>query len=264
MPTLPDDPAPSAARRVLLVEDDPLLVRFAQRVLGPPEYALDVAADAGSARRLTGEGTARYDALLLDVELPDQSGLELLRALRAAGDQTPVLILTGRDTDEDVVRGLDAGADDYLVKPVGAAVLRARLRAAWRRAGDGTRDPASRVPHSVGVLTLDALTLDRLARRVTLGGRDLDLTPKEFALLEHLLLRPEDVVARGELLEQVWQLQGDPGSNVVDAHVARLRQKLRAGGPCPEIRTVRGIGFRITAECQEKPADGPDASGAPA
>ena len=261
--------APTTPRRLLLVEDDALLVRLVQRVLGPPDYALDVATDAGSARRMTGEGAGRYDAILLDVELPDQSGLELLRALRAAGDQTPVLILTGRDTDEDVVRGLDAGADDYLVKPVGAAVLKARLRAAWRRAqavtaadgeakADGDGVETVFVPYHVGVLTLDGLVLDRLARRVTMEGREVELTPKEFALLEHLLLRAEETVSRGDLLEQVWQLQGDPGSNVVDAHVARLRQKLRAAAACPQIRTVRGVGCRLPAACLET-ADGDDA-----
>jgi DNA-binding response OmpR family regulator len=261
--------APPAPRRLLLVEDDALLVRLVQRVLGPPEFALDVAPDAESARRLTAGGGAQYDAVLLDVELPDQSGLELLRDLRAANDRTPVLILTGRDTDEDVVSGLDAGADDYLVKPVGAAVLKARLRAAWRRAtvADGARAGAvGSAPPQVGVLTLDGLVLDRLARRVVMDGRELELTPKEFALLEHLLLRPEETVTRGELLEQVWQLQGDPGSNVVDAHVARLRHKLRAAAPCPEIRTVRGIGFRVTAGCAGAVADEADgpADGAPA
>jgi DNA-binding response OmpR family regulator len=233
-----------------------MLVRLAQRVLAPPDYALAVAGSAEAARRLLHEpNAAPFDALLLDLELPDQSGLELLRGMREAGDRTPVLILTGRDTDEDVVRGLDAGADDYLVKPVSAAVLKARLRAAWRRSGDTPPDgiPATgvRVPHLVGVLTIDRLTLDRLARRVTLDGREVDLTPKEFSLLEQLLLRPDDVVSRGELLEHVWQLHGDPGSNVVDAHVARLRQKLRAVAHCPEIQTVRGVGFRITANCAE-------------
>lgn len=238
------------------MEDDALLVRLIQRVLGPPEYALEVAINAESARRMTADGTAPYDAVLLDVELPDQSGLDLLRALRAVGNQTPVLILTGRDTDEDVVRGLDAGADDYLVKPVGASVLKARLRATWRRAGDGAG--AVHMSSHVGVLALDRLVLDRLARRVTIEGREVDLTPKEFALLEHLLLRPEETVSRGDLLEQVWQLQGDPGSNVVDAHVARLRQKMRLMASCPEIRTVRGVGFRITAECLEDDGtDGP-------
>jgi DNA-binding response OmpR family regulator len=113
----------------------------------------------------------------------------------------------------------------------------------------------------VGVLTLDGLVLDRLARRVAMDGRDVELTPKEFALLEHLLLRAEETVTRGELLEQVWQLQGDPSSNVVDAHVARLRHKLRAAAPCPEIRTVRGIGFRVTAGCTGGAGD--DADGAP-
>jgi DNA-binding response OmpR family regulator len=250
-------------RRLLLIEDDSMLVRLVQRVLAPPEYEVDVAGSAEAARRSLSATGAPFDAVLLDIELPDQSGLELLRAMRVAGDRTPVLILTGRDTDEDVVRGLDAGADDYLVKPVSAAVLKARLRAAWRRAGESPADEpptvGGRVPFHVGVLTLDGLTLDRLARRVTLQGREVDLTPKEFSLLEQLLLRPEDVVSRGDLLEQVWQLQGDPGSNVVDAHVARLRQKLRTAGPCPEIQTVRGIGFRITGGCE----DGADHEAAP-
>jgi DNA-binding response OmpR family regulator len=230
-----------------------MLVRLAQRVLAPPDFELEVAGSAEAARRRLGDGAApSFDAMLLDIELPDQSGLDLLRGIRERGDRTPVLILTGRDTDEDVVRGLDAGADDYLVKPVSAAVLKARLRAAWRRTGE---TPADGIPAVVGVLVIGTLRLDRLARRVTFDDREIDLTPKEFSLLEQLMLRPEDVVSRGELLDHVWQLQGDPGSNVVDAHVARLRQKLRAGGICPEIQTVRGIGFRISAGCLEEGAD---------
>lgn len=245
-----DDPSPP--RRLLLVEDDPLLVRFAERVLGGPDFSLDVAGSAERAREYLA-GQPFYDAMLLDVQLPDHSGLDLLREMRASGDRTPVLVLTGLDTDEDVVEGLDAGADDYLVKPVGAAVLKARLRAVYRRraakAGANGADigPAGHVPRQVGVLTVDALVLDRLARRVTLEGREVDLTPKEFSLLEQLMLRAGDVVARGELLEQVWQVSGDPGSNVVDAHVARLRQKLRGVAAGPEIRTVRGVGFQLGA-----------------
>jgi DNA-binding response OmpR family regulator len=240
-----------------------MLVRLVQRVLAAPEFDLAVAGSAEQARRMMSDDPASFDAVLLDVELPDQSGLDLLRGMRAAGDRTPVLILTGRDTDDDVVHGLDAGADDYLVKPVSAAVLKARLRAAWRRTGDtppeGVPAVGRRVPYHMGVLTIDGLTLDRLARRVTAQGREVDLTPKEFSLLEQLMLRPEDVVSRGELLEYVWQLQGDPGSNVVDAHVARLRQKLRATIACPEIQTVRGVGFRISADCGEDAADVPAA-----
>jgi DNA-binding response OmpR family regulator len=240
------------------VEDDSMLVRLARRVLAPPEFDLDVAGSAEEARRLLGDG-GPFDAVLLDIELPGQSGLDLLRGLRDSGDRTPVLILTGRDSDEDVVRGLDAGADDYLVKPVSAAVLKARLRAALRRTGetpsDGMPGVPAHVPYHVGVLTLERLTLDRLGRRVTHDGREIDLTPKEFSLLEQLMLRPEDVVSRGDLLEHVWQVQGDPGSNVVDAHVARLRQKLRAATHCPEIQTVRGVGFRISAGCHDG-ADG--------
>jgi DNA-binding response OmpR family regulator len=264
----PTTPPTAAPRRLLLVEDDSMLVRLVQRVLARPDYELEVAGSAEDARRLLNGGGA-FDALLLDIELPDQSGLDLLRGMRDAGDRTPVLILTGRDTDEDVVRGLDAGADDYLVKPVSAAVLKARLRAAWRRTGDTPADgvpavnppaAAGRVPYHVGVLTLDGLVLDRLARRVSAQGREIDLTPKEFSLLEQLMLRAEEVVSRGDLLEHVWQLQGDPGSNVVDAHVARLRQKLRVAASCPAIQTVRGVGFRVTADC----GDGADEEAGPA
>jgi DNA-binding response OmpR family regulator len=229
---------PTAVRRLLLVEDDSMLVRLARRVLAPPGFALEVAGTAEEARRLLAGG-APFDALLLDIELPDQSGLDLLRGLRDAGDRTPVLILTGRDTDEDVVRGLDAGADDYLVKPISAAVLKARLRAAWRRTGDTPSEgvaAVSAVPRNVGVLTLDGLTIDRLARRVTFGGREVDLTPKEFSLLEQLMLRAEDVVSRGELLEHVWQVQGDPGSNVVDAHVARCGRSCAPRRRAPRSR----------------------------
>lgn len=230
----------SPQQRVLVVEDDPLVVRLVQRVLTEAGYAVDVAQTLDAARDLVG---ADFDAVLLDIDLPGGSGLDLLRELRGRGDATPVLLFTGSDSDADVVTGLDAGADDYIVKPVAGAVLLARLRAVARRAAsaDGTRAVA-------GTLTLDGLRLDRLARRVELSGQTLDLTPKEFTLLEYLLLRAEEAVQRGELLEHVWQVRGEPNSNVVDAHVARLRQKLRAVSPRPDIRTVRGVGFMLTRD----------------
>lgn len=231
------DERPSGAR-IVFVEDDPLLSRFFQRVLQEAQFDVVAVGSVAEARRaLLGE----HDAVLLDLELPDASGLTLLEELRARGDRAPVIILTGRGGEEAVVRGLDAGADDYIEKPVGGAVLLARLRAVIRR---GAHQATGR--REAGVLTLGPLTLNRLARRATVDGRALDLTPKEFTLLEYLMLCAEETVTRTELLDHVWELQGEPESNVVDAHMARLRAKLRAATARPDIRTVRGKGFVLT------------------
>jgi DNA-binding response OmpR family regulator len=228
--------------RVLVIEDDAMVARVVARALEMADYAVDVSDNAT-------EGTERalqhqYDAILLDLELPDRDGMDVVRSLRAAGSATPILIMTGRDDDEQVVRGLDAGADDYLLKPVSTDVLKARVRAAIRRGGSGPLDQ----------LVLGDLTVDRLARTVTGTGTPITLTPKEFSMLEFLLLRAEQVVSRSQLLEHVWNMHFDPGSNVVDAHVARLRQKLRAVITMPEIRTVRGVGFMLSG----RPDDGRD------
>ena len=220
--------------RVLIIEDDRMLARLVERTLGEAGYAVDVtrSADEGRDAALASD----YDAVLLDLELPDRSGLEVVRTLRREGRDVPVLIMTGRDDDQDIVKGLDAGADDYLLKPVNPEVLKARLRAAVRRGG------ASRADQQ---LVIGELAMNRLARTVQGSGKDVSLTPKEFAMLEHLMLRAEEVVSRTELLEHVWNMKFDPGSNVVDAHVARLRQKLR-GVTRTEIRTSRGVGFVLT------------------
>ena len=225
--------------RVLVIEDDAMVARVVARALEQAEYTVDLSDNAtdGAERALR----ESYDAILLDLQLPDGDGLEVVRALRRVGKNTPILIMTGRGDDEHIVRGLDAGADDYLLKPVGAEVLKARVRAAVRRGGSGAPD----------VLVLGALTIDRLARVVNGGGRTLSLTPKEFSMLEYLLLNAERVVSRAELLKHVWNMNFDPGSNVVDAHVARLRQKLRQAITEPEIRTVRGIGFTLTAKPED-------------
>lgn len=225
--------------RVVFVEDDPLIRRFFQRVLEDAHFSVEPAGSVAEGRRAL---LGAHDAVLLDLELPDASGIELLEELRARGDRAPVIILTGRGGDEEVVRGLDAGADDYIEKPVGGAVLLARLRAVIRR---GAHQATGR--REAGVLRLGPLTLDRLARRATVDGQALELTPKEFTLLEYLLLCAEETVTRAELLDRVWELQGEPESNVVDAHMARLRAKLRAVTPRPDIRTVRGKGFVLTA-----------------
>jgi DNA-binding response OmpR family regulator len=224
--------------RVVFIEDDPLLRRFLQRVLEEARYVVEPAGSVAEGRRAL---LGAHDAVLLDLELPDASGLDLLGELRAGGDRTPVIILTGLGGDVEVVRGLDAGADDYIEKPVSGSVLLARLRAVIRR---GSHQAATR--RDAGVLALGPLSLDRLGRRATVDGQTLDLTPKEFTLLEYLLLCAEQTVTRAELLEHVWELQGEPESNVVDAHMARLRAKLRTVSTRPDIRTVRGKGFVLT------------------
>jgi len=229
--------------RILVIEDDRMLARVVERMLGEAGYAVDVTRSADEGCQLA--ITKAYDAILLDLELPDRNGLEVVRELRREGRETPVLIMTGRDDDADIVRGLDAGADDYLLKPVGHEVLKARLRAAVRRGG-ATRSEQ---------LVLGGLVLNRLTRQVTGDGEEVALTPKEFAMLEHLLLHAEQVVTRTELLERVWNMRFDPGSNVVDAHVARLRAKLRTAIATPEIRTVRGVGFTLTASTGRTRAD---------
>jgi DNA-binding response OmpR family regulator len=219
--------------RVLIIEDDRMLARLVERTLGEAGYAVDVtpSADEGRDRALA----TAYDLVLLDIELPDRSGLEVVRAMRREGCDTPVVIMTGRDDDQDIVRGLDAGADDYLLKPVSPDVLKARVRAAVRRGGATRTDQ----------LVIGELAMNRLARTVKGAAGEIALTPKEFAMLEYLMLRVEEVVSRTELLEHVWNMKFDPGSNVVDAHVARLRQKLR-GVTRPELRTARGVGFVLT------------------
>jgi DNA-binding response OmpR family regulator len=220
--------------RVLIIEDDRMVARLVERILVEAGYAVDVSqnAEEGSERSLSVE----YDAILLDLELPDRNGLDVLRTLRREGRDTPVLIMTGHDEDEEMVRGLDAGADDYVVKPVSPDVLKARVRAAMRRGGARGNEQ----------LVLGDLVMNRLTRQVLAHGKDVPLTPKEFAMLEHLLLKAETVVPRAELLEHVWNMRFDPGSNVVDAHIARLRQKLRAAIERPEVRTARGVGFVLT------------------
>jgi DNA-binding response OmpR family regulator len=154
-----------------------------------------------------------YDAIILDVMLPGRSGYDVVRALRSAGRTTPVLMLTARDAKDDIVRGLDAGADDYLTKPFSFEEFLARVRALLRRGGAQRQER----------LVYRELELDRLRHVARRGQRDLDLTPKEYQLLEYFLLHQEQVVRRTELLEKVWDLQFDPMTNVVDVHVGNLR-----------------------------------------
>jgi two-component system, OmpR family, response regulator len=222
--------------RVLIVEDDRLLADFVRLAMKEDGHAVDVAHDGEEAQTLA--MVHDYDVVVLDHVLPGRTGVELLRYIRQRGRTTPVLMLTAKSEESDIVEALDSGADDYLVKPFVIGELRARVRALGRRRAGV---PAPR-------LVLGDLSLDRLTRTVACRGRALSLTPKEFALLEQLLLPPRRIVTRTELLEKVWDLHFDPGSNVVDVHVAKLRQKLAAAGAEVQLQTVRGSGFIMSAE----------------
>ncbi len=217
--------------RILIIEDDRKVASFVQQGLREEGYSVDVSRDG--AEGLLKAAVHPYDAIILDVMLPGRTGFEVVRELRQKEIAVPVLMLTARDTSEDVVTGLDAGADDYLTKPFAFDELLARLRALLRRGGGDRMD-------RLGYGDLDLDLIKHVARR---GGEVLDLTPREFSLLEHLMRNTERVVRRTELLEKVWDLTFDPMSNVVDVHVGRLRQKLRHGGRGELIHTVRGVGY---------------------
>jgi two-component system OmpR family response regulator len=219
--------------RILVVEDDRKAARFLKQGLEEEGHAVDVAAD-GEEGAYYGHLNP-YDLIVLDIQLPGKNGLELSRELRREGIETPILMLTGRDSTEDIVRGLDAGADDYLTKPFALDELLARVRALTRRHVTGI----------AGTLHYEDLELDRLRGVATRGGRELDLSPREFRLLEYFLLHPEEIVSRTTLLEKVWHMSFDPETNVVEAHLSNLRRKLEDGKRSRLIQTVRGAGYML-------------------
>lgn len=226
--------------KILVVEDDRKVAGFIEQGLREEGYAVDVAPDGEQATMLA--HVYEYDLVVLDVMLPKKTGLQVATELRREGRSTPILMLTARDTTEDVVRGLDAGGDDYLTKPFKFDELLARVRALIRRGGAGRTE----------LLKYGPLELDRLKHKVRVDGRAVDLTPKEFHLLQHFLLHPEEVVRRTELLEKVWDMHFDPESNVVDVHVGNLRRKLKSAAGKELIQTVRGVGFRLQDPDQDE------------
>ncbi len=225
--------------KILVVEDDRKVAGFIEQGLKEEGYVVDVAADGDEATMLA--HVYDYDIILLDVVLPKKNGFQVAMELRREGRNTPILMLTSRDAVEDVVRGLDAGADDYLSKPFRFEELLARMRALSRRGG------AERLE----VLRYGEIALDRLRHVALVGERKLDLTAKEFQLLEFFLLHPEEVVRRTTLLEKVWDMHFDPESNVVDVHVGNLRRKLGKLTTGQRIDTVRGVGFCLRHSAKE-------------
>jgi len=226
--------------RVLVVEDEIRMARLVKRALEEEGYAVDIAPNGTDGLWLATENA--YGAVVLDVMLPDFDGFEVCRRLRQKEVWVPVIMLTARDSIDDRVRGLDAGADDYLVKPFSLAELAARLRALARR--DDRARPA--------LLAEGDLKLDPAARRAWRAGTELRLSPKEFSLLELFLRYPGEVLTRSRIIEAVWDFAYDGGSNVVDQYVNYLRRKVDAPFGRHDIETVRGMGYRL-----RHPAMGP-------
>jgi len=218
--------------RILVVDDEPSVRNAVRRALVLAGYEVTLAEDGEQA--LSALAVRSPDAVVLDVLMPSVDGLEVCRRLRAAGDRTPVLMLTARDTVADRVNGLDAGADDYVVKPFALEELLARLRALMRRTGDAPSDTALRFAD---------LILDGAARRGFRGERTIELTRTEFALLELLMSNPRIVMTRATIHERIWGYDFGPGSNSLGVYVGYLRRKLEAGGEPRLIQTVRGVGY---------------------
>jgi two-component system copper resistance phosphate regulon response regulator CusR len=222
--------------RILLVEDESRVAGFIARGLREQAYAVDRAGDGEEAVYLA--SVNEYDLIVLDVMLPKKDGYTVCRELRAAGLRAPILMLTARDAVDDRVAGLDAGADDYLVKPFDFKELLARMRALLRRSG----------PPRPTVAQVADLTLDTASHAVERGGRRVSLTAKEYALLEFLILHEGRVVGREQIAQHVWDEAFDPLSNVIDVYVKRLRAKVDAGFHPRLIHTRRGEGYMLTAE----------------
>ena len=221
--------------RLLLAEDDRQLRESIARGLREASYAVDDAPDGGKALFLA--AVNEYDAIILDVVLPVRDGLDVCREIRRKGVHAPILMLTARDSVDDKITGLDAGADDYLTKPFDFGELLARLRALVRRRGD-----VLPMELRVGDLVVD--TKKHLARR---GGRIIELTTKEYALLEHLVRNAGRIVTRAEITGHVWDDNHDAFSNLIDVYVSRLRRKVDGGEQTPLISTRRGVGYMISA-----------------
>lgn len=223
------------SRRVLIVEDDDETREFLSKGFTEEGFAVESAADGREGLFHATDGG--FDAVVLDRMLPGLDGLSLIKSIRAAGLKTPVIMLTAMSAVDERVKGLRAGADDYLVKPFSFQELLARIEALLRRPKD-TQEAAT--------LSCRDLEMDLLRRRVTRSGRDITLTPREFQILEFFLRRKNRVVTRTMLLEGVWDYHFDPNTNIVDVHISKLRRQIDEGSETPLIETVRGAGYMIS------------------
>ena len=226
------------SQKILLIEDDQQTASYIVKGLGEEGMTVDHAANGRDGLFHATDGG--YDAIILDRMLPQMDGMAVLGALRAGGIHTPVLMLSALAAVDDRVAGLTAGSDDYLTKPFAFAELLARLKLMLRRGGGGAQPTTQ--------LACGDLEMDLLSRKVKRGARAIDLQPREFRLLEYLLRHKEQVVTRTMLLEGVWDYHFDPGTNVIDVHVSRLRRKIDDGEGATLIHTVRGAGYRLGTE----------------
>ena len=222
--------------KILIVEDDSTTADFIARGLTDSGYEVAIATNGHDG--IDQARTGGYDVIILDRMMPGMDGLEMLTKIRADGNTVPVIVLSALANLDERVKGLRAGSDDYLAKPFALAELMARIEAVRRR---GSGDAA------ITKLSCEDLEMDLLARKTLRGGRKVDLQPREFRLLEFLMRHRDQVVTRTMLLEGVWDYHFDPGTNVIDVHVSRLRKKIDEGGAKPLLHTVRGAGYRLGA-----------------
>ena len=217
--------------RVLVVEDEPGVAAFVERGLREAGFSVDIAVDGEQGCRIA--AAESYDLIVLDLMLPKRDGFSVLRELRSRGLTIPVICLTARDAVDDRVKGLDLGADDYLAKPFSFAELLARIRALLRRGTALTANP----------ITVADLSVDVVTRQVHRGERRIDLSAREYALLEYMARHAGQVLSRTMILEKVWDMNQDPLTNVVDVHINRLRKKVDHGFAKPLVHTIRGVGY---------------------
>ena len=228
------------SRKILIVEDDASTAAYLAKGLGEAGYSVETCRDGRDGLFLASEGI--FDLIIADRMLPGLDGLAMVSAIRAAGIGTPTLVLSALASVDDRVDGLKAGADDYLCKPYSFAELSARVEALVRRGDRAAAEPTKTK------LTVGDLEVDLLSRIVTRAGRAIPLGAREFNLLEFLVRHAGQVVTRTMMLEKIWNYHFDPGSNVVDVHIGRLRRKLEDGFPTPILHTVRGAGYRLSVE----------------
>lgn len=236
--------------KILLVEDDQLTSEFLSATLSAHRYAVDAVADGSAGLELAAQWS--YDLILLDVLIPKCNGIEVCRRLRARGCQTPILMLTTQDSNEDVITGLDAGADDYITKSCDSSQLLARIRALLRRGGNTTASP---------VLTWGSLCLNPALAQVTYNQKEIALRPKEYSLLELFLRHPQRILSRSAIIDHLWSIEETPVEGVVTNLIKDLRQRLKFAGMATDlIETVYGLGYRLkTAPTQEKISEHRDA-----